>query len=363
MASDIRHRVASRFLRAVDAKGLFRDFRQERRAIEQALKADETEKARRLFEALGARLEPLARMLEGVVIQRPDESRKFKNIKQWLHRIRYPFDPKHLDDPDAGLWIWQSLDTIEEALQSLSRVSDRLVGYGSVEKSFTHGPFTIDNRYGFRPDEYADAVKVLDAAVDKLRAAGFGDLAYGRVTLEAKSSLGYAGLYSSGDDSIHLNLKVRYRINAVYTLVHEFGHRFWHQRMTAGQRDAYEDAYSHGRALTLDQRQDIWDALVKADFKPREARRWLRDPSLGDALEAYFREYVKPTGWAAGLNVTMPPVLHPKKRLVMIGEPVAVVSDYAKTNVGEDFAETFAHHVMGMRIPDTVKDRFMPAIR
>jgi hypothetical protein len=37
------------------------------------------------------------------------------------------------------------------------------------------------------------------------------------------------------------------------------------------------------------------------------------------------------------------------------------VSQYARTNVKEDYAETFAHYVLGMKIPPEALERFQAA--
>jgi hypothetical protein len=362
---DLIARVAQRYAATVDAKAILRTFRTQRAAIEKALAEENVTESKRLFIALGDSLQPLANALEGVVIQRSDEQKKLKNVKQWLHRIRYPFKPEYLNEPDAEAlsWIWGSLDTIQEALQSISRVADRIQGYQTIEKEFRHGPFKIVNKYGFRSEEYAEPLELLDAATTKLESAGFHNLAYGIVYLEKAN--GYAGIYHSSDDTIGLNVEARNRFSSLYTVIHEFGHRYWHKNLTSTQREAYEDVYAHGRALTVKQRQDMWQALKATGFQPAKAARHL-DPSLIDRFMRYWKE--RSSGWTSRDIAQHPEYiersfLSPNAKYVYQDDvPIVTVSEYAKSNVKEDFAETFAHHVLKMKIPDAVIERFGPTV-
>lgn len=358
-------RVVRRYAAAtVDVNAILKTFQQQRTAIEKALEADNVQESRRLFIALGESLQPLARALEGVVIQRSDEQRKLKNVKQWLHRIRYPFKAEYLSEPDAEViaWIWGALDTIDEALKSIGRVSDRIQGYQTIEKEFQHGPFKIVNKYGFRPEEYDEPLKLLDAATAKLESAGFGNLAYGTVFLEKANR--YAGIYHKSDDTIGLNVEARNRFNSLYTVIHEFGHRYWYERLSSAQRETYEDIYAHGRVLTVEQRQDMWEALKRSDFQPAKASRLL-DPSLVERFLLYWKERAK--GWTSKDLVKHPEYIEagflaPRVKYVYVDLPIVTVSDYAKSSYTEDFAENFAHHVLKMGIPKPVMERFGPTV-
>jgi len=359
--------VTQRYAVILDVKTALRSFRVQRARIETAVKEGNAEESRRLFGALGESLQPLANALEGVAIQRSDEQRKLKNVKQWLHRIKYPFKSEYLEESDdeALSWIWGSLDNIEEALQSISRVADRIQGYQAIEKEFQHGPFKIVNKYGFRSEEYAEPLQLLDSAISKLESAGFKSLAYGLIYLERAS--GYAGIYHANDDTIGLNVEAKNRFSSLYTVIHEFGHRYWHKTLSSAQRDTYEDIYAHGRALTVEQRQDMWQALKEANFQPAKAARLLRDQSLVERFMVYWKEQVKSTGWASKDLVKHPEYvernfLSPNTKYIYLDLPIITVSNYAKTNVKEDFAENFAHFVLKMKIPEAVMERFGPTL-
>ena len=379
--ASVTERVAyrARDLRAaLGVKPLLQETKRRRALIDQALQTGDVGTAKKLFMSLGEKLKPLASVLDGVTITRGDEARKLKNIKLWLRQISYPFDPKDLNGPHADVYISQGIGTVEDALKSLSRVESRLESYLNVEAEFKHGPFTVINRHGFRSDEYGDALAVLDEAAQKIQAKGFGSVVYGKVYLvsagQGKMRKGWAGMYREGTDEFLLNVEARHRHDSIFTIVHELGHRHWHKALSGAQRVLYEALYSQG-ALTLEARQDMWQALVKGQFSPRKSLPFLQDKSRADDLIAYFKDQYSATGlsqrdlgkaYERGEAWVEQNFVRPRSPYVFIGDPsskkTVTVSDYAKTNVKEDYAETFAFYVLGMPIPPEVMERFRPAI-
>jgi hypothetical protein len=346
-----------------------RDFTEARPAIERAIEEGDIPTARRLFVRLGEMLEPLATMFEGVRFERQDEQRKMKNVLSWLRRLQYPFESRYVnqEDGETRAWINLSLDSIAETLASLRRVQNRLQEYTEVEKEFRHGPFQIVNKYGYRSSEYAESLAVLDTAADRLKSKGFGKALYGKVELVgAKSGKGFAGKYVESADLLKLNVESRKRFDDLHTLVHELGHRWWNKMLSAAQRDAYEDAYS-GKGIDLKGRQDMFQALVKAQFSPRRAVGFLSDPSLEAPFLAWVsyvfgnqRQKDLVAAHERGEGWVEKNFVRPKQRYVSPDNNASVetVSAYAKTNVSEDFAETFAFFVLGKPMPDQVQIRW-----
>jgi hypothetical protein len=358
-AASVAHRYASRKL-VTDA---IQAFKQARPRIEALLRADVPTAKERYLE-LGKALHPLASALDDVKITRPDEQRKMKNVVTWLKVLRYPFESRFLegDDDEQSIWIHQSLGQIGNVLTSLARVGDRIEGYVKLEKEFDHGPWRIVNKYGFSAAEYSEPLSVLDEASERVRAKGFANLLYGKVFLESVVSRpGVAGEYFKVSDSVALSVDARGRNSDVFTMVHELGHRRWNQHVPVPVRERYEDLYSAG-GLTVEQRQDIFQALVRGEFKPGAAKRFLHDKSLPVA------EYLKEIGvspkhyWRAyseGQPYVEKQIVRPNHRYVRLkSRKVETVSDYAGTNVQEDFAETFATYVFNMSIPPSVMKRF-----
>lgn len=356
----VERRVASRQL-VKEAQGVFN---RARPRIDALLAAGEPEAAKERFLELGRELAPLATALDDVKLSRPDEQRKLKNVMQWLRVLRYPFEERFLegDARELDVWIDQSLGQIGNVLKSLARVADRIEGYVKLEKEFDHGPWRIVNKFGFSVTEYSEPLSVLDMASERVRAKGFGNLLYGKVFLESVvSHPGVAGEYFKANDTVALSVDARGRHSDVFTMVHELGHRRWNQHVSASVQERYEDLYAAG-GLTLEQRQDIFQALVKGEFRPGAARRFLHDKTLPVA------EYLKEIGvspkhyWQAyseGQPYVEKQIVRPSQRYVRLKSwRVETVSDYAGTNVQEDFAETFATYVFNQPIPPSVMERF-----
>lgn len=361
LASDpVIGRVASRQL----VKDAQRAFTLSRPRIVALLEAKDIPAAKARFLELGQQLEPLASALDGVKFSRPDEQRKLTNVIGWLRHLRRAFDSRslELDETIQDIYIHNQLDALADTLKSLSRVAERIEGYAKLEKSFSHGPWQIVNKYGFSVPEYAKPLEVLDKASALISARGFGNALYGQVFLDSVVSRpGVAGEYFKADDTISLTVDAKRRHADVFTMVHEIGHRRWHKHLSAPQRDQYEDLYSAG-GLTVGQRQDLFQALVKGEFRPVAAKRFLRERDLpiaeyfkeiGASPKDYWRAYSEGGAWVERQ------IVRPNHRYVRLKSfKVETVSSYADTNVSEDFAETFATYVFGMPMPASVMRRF-----
>lgn len=365
MSRSVAERVAARYASKQLVQDAQQAFKRARPRIETLLAGKDIPAAKERFLELGRELQPLATALDNVKVSRPDEQRKLTNVTGWLRRLKRPFESRSLefDEEIADPYIHGQLETLADTLKSLARVADRIEGYAKIEKAFKHGPWHIVNSYGFSAAEYAKPLEVLDKASALLRAKGFGNLLYGNVQLDTVVNRpGVAGQYYKNTDDVALSVDARNLESDVFTMVHELGHRRWHHHLSAAQRDQYEDLYSAG-GLTVEQRQDIFQALTKSEFKPGAAKRFLRDKTLPVA------EYMKEIGiqtpkvyWGAfneGQAWVEKHFVRPSHRYVRLpGQKVETVSNYARTNVKEDFAETFAAYVFNEPLPASVMKRF-----
>jgi len=341
-----------------------------------AAEAEDIPKARKAWERLSDALRPLGYALDNVKIERREEQRKLKNLRGYFTRIKKRTAPGYHAEwekelPLSGMVFEMDMEAIEEAVNFILKRWGLIASYAQTEESFKHGPFTVWNRYGFRKDEYNDAIKVLDDAAAAIRKAGFGDLLYGNVMLVARRSKqwSYAGRYNKDSDTIELNVESGYRFNAVYTVIHEFGHRHWH-KLTAAQRDRYEDLYAAtagGFGVPLEDREKMWDAWEKSGYDLRRATQML-DKRLSDLLRARIKEMR--SGSAAfkpepkiGITkeVVRRQVVVPNKRYIYIGGAPSSVTDYGAGSVTEDYPEVFAHFVTGKPMDDAARQRFASA--
>jgi hypothetical protein len=374
-------RVLVRYLTAearVSPKAALDIFRRYAPKIEANRDGDPT-MAAQLYLEMAGQIHPLSEALEGVVIQRKDEQRKLDHLRVLLRRLGRATEPNTLKSWDSedelASWIKIRLEGLEEILRSLVRIGVRLSEYTeSIQRTYSYGPYTVVNHHGFRAEEVEQALKNLDDATTLVQASGFRSAIYGEITLESPKGVSYAGKYEATPDTIQLNVAARNRFDAVYTLVHEIGHRVWFKLLTDAQRDAYEDQYfgTANRAISVPERETMWHAFQRAEFNPRRVKALL-PTELRDVWGAYWKERSKVTRWPKpaelanpGPNVMTLETVHrnfvmPKTRYVVLDESVRSVTDYGKTNVREDFAEVFAHYCSGKPLTDDAELRFSAA--
>ena len=328
---------------------------------------------RRAYLEMAKRIRPLGSLLQDVTIQRSDEARKLKSVQQWLRVVLLRTDPEKIEeipDDELDVALPMRLESLIDTLKSLARVESRLTDYTSVEKVIPHGAYKILNQHGFRPDEYQGVIQLLDAASEVIARAGFGQAVYGEVSLESKPGQRWAGLYSHRSDDISLNMGVNHRDgSAVYSLVHELGHRVWFKFLSETQREHYEDQYFGTAPLrfSLQDREQFWHAWEESGWDARAARKRLPVP-LQEPFAAYLADYkkhgVSPN--TKGLQIS-PEMLRRQfvrsdaRYIVLDHKDLSSVTDYGQTSVLEDFAEVFAHHCLGYRLTLDARDRFHQA--
>lgn len=372
-------RVAARWVAASEpllkGSAYLRMFTSARDEVTRLLREGDVDGAVDAFDGLAAGLRPVWEAASKVVVQRADEQRRLRSFMDKVAPLRYMTAPGYIrrqvaSGMDAWAMLTVSLDTLEETVGYLSRNVDRLVGYGEIEREFAHGPFRIRNPYGFRPDEYQAPLAVLDAAADAIRTAGFGSVLYGDVILTGAKGAGFAGRYHMANDTVELNVDSRFRHDATYTMVHEFGHRHWFRVLSDSAREAYTDAY-HGTAdgLTVADREAILDALVRADFSAARAARLLPD-RLAAVVVQYVRERAGAetqralrNQWGLRPDEVRVRLVLPRTRVYYLdGVRPQSVTDYGRTNEREDYAEVFAHVVLGKTVAGRAYDRFVAAV-
>jgi len=346
-------------------------------AIEKAIRSDSVEEAIAAYERLAKELRPLGGLLEGVRVQRRDEQRKLKTVTKKVKLIQRYTTPGHMQEffQGAGIepntyGVQLSMEDLVDTAKGILRYYDRIEGYRSLEQSFQHGPFTMLNIYGYRPDEYEGALVVLDKAAEAVRAAGFSSVLYGEVRIVGgDSNRGFAGKFRGETDTVLLNADASNRFSSVYTLVHELGHRHWFKVLNRSQREAYDEAYAGtSTVLTVAQRETMWEAWKKSGYNARKMKRLL-PPALFDLWRVYYKEL-------KGSVATVPdPRLDISEDLVkkLVVKPgirfwtleefglPSSVTDYGRTSVIEDYAEVFAHFVLGKTLTEDAKSRFMQA--
>lgn len=372
-------RIAARYLAAtalLPGREYLRVFNTARMDIERKIQAEDYVGAMDAFEAMAAQFRPVYEIATTIRVQRDDEKRRLQAFQDKIAPLRVLTRPGYIREGiESNTDVWARLsvtvDRLEEIAKYLSRNISRLEGYDAIARDFRHGPFRIVNAYGFRPEEYAAPLEILDSAAAAIRKAGFDSVLYGDVQLVGGKGAGFSGRYYFSNDIVQLNLDAKFRYDTVYTLIHEFGHRHWHIALSEADREAYIAAYN-GTAphLTVGDRQAILDALVQTEFSAARAERLL-PPRLGEVLTQYLRERLGATtqralqgDWARRPEELRLRIVVPRTSAYFVGDTRPhSVTDYGRTNPLEDYAEVFAHVVLGKVVDGRAYDRFQAALK
>lgn len=261
-------------------------------------------------------------------------------------------DPKNVK-LDYGLW--RSVSGWGKDLRTLELATV----VGDVGREIKHGPFVVVPVPGVTQAQQNIALEALDAATDKIRAK-FPQVLYGKVFLATHLSRKTVAHYVVTSDTIHLDVGAQKRFDDIHTICHEFGHRyedkfldkklkakFW-ELSTQPVREVFEfDAklrdqvadevvfFAKERALgrTLPKMSSELEAWLRSPDGPSDIRRAIADFLTGKIDEKKLHALAKGTKDAKVMGK-------------VLREPLAV-TDYGGTKPSENWAEAFAHYVMG----------------
>lgn len=224
--------------------------------------------------------------------------------------------------------------------------------------------FSILPMPGVKVSESEGALEAFKAAVGKIRTK-FPSVLYGKVFFSTHLKARVAAWYSPQDDTIHLNVRAKKRFDDVYTIIHEMGHRydfkflgeenrrkFWGLSMrkeyekiffdekkreqVADEAVALAKAKAQGRPVSAPSPELVaWLKSPHGPSNPRELTTKFMNLAIG---EKELHDGIKGTKNA---EVTTEVVLH---------GPLSV-TPYGATKPRENFAEAFAHYVLGMNQP------------
>lgn len=119
----------------------------------------------------------------------------------------------------------QNVEAVRSFIPRLKAVDKMATHFEEREQ---HGPFSVVALPGVTRNEYSDALNALDAAVDALKPV-FPQVLYGDVFLKTAirhDGRGAAAAYDFNSDRMYLNVNAKHRVNDVFSIIHEFGHRY-----------------------------------------------------------------------------------------------------------------------------------------
>lgn len=226
------------------------------------------------------------------------------------------------------------------------------------------GPFVVVPIPGVTKAQTDEALAALDEAVSKLRPK-CSKVLYGKVFLSKHLAKGKAAWYEASSDTFSLNVLAKKRFDDIFTIIHELGHRHEHKFLSNPAKIKYwnlstmpEYEVIYYDAKLREQMADEFMSLVKlkALGKPMpdmsEALMWwIKSPHpsgdvrrlggkfvMGEIDEKELRAAVK--GKADGSVRTDKVIRGPLH-----------VTPYGATKPGENYADGFAHFVLGMDMP------------
>lgn len=225
------------------------------------------------------------------------------------------------------------------------------------------GPFVVVNTGGFPSKVMDEVTEVVRKAGAHVQHAGLGDVLYGdvNITNTIKSNHNTLAFYLIAKDEMFVRANVKATVDTVRTVIHELGHR-------------YEAKFLRGGARTAEQ--------LYRSIDSQETRRKLDGPELekpkpGETLEEKGVTYsVITTDWSmrGGYKVILKPEdpgvkpgitmsislegWHAKKhsgralRDPDAPDHLGFVTNYAKKDAAENFAEMFSFYCLGKMNPD-----------
>lgn len=242
-----------------------------------------------------------------------------------------------------------------------------------VESEIKHGQFTIIPIPGITKKQVTDALAALDEATGKIQQK-FPKVLYGKVFLSKHLQKNVAAWYDAGTDTLALNVEAKKRFNDVYTICHELGHR--HDFKLASKeckrkcwdlstRKVYETVEFDEKLRVQMADEGVEMVKLKALGKPippmsQHFLMWLKSPhphhkgDVRDLTTAYLKGKLDEDGLRAALKGKENAKLITGK---ILHGPLAVTS-YGATKPGENYAEAFAHFVLGMDMPPEFAEIF-----
>lgn len=290
-----------------------------------------------------------------------------RNALLSLRKEALTFQAVAAELPDLNHKLTYGLNRYSSGWEKNLRTLELATAVGDAEREIKHGDFTVIPVPGVTKAKQTTALAALDAAADKIRAK-FPQILYGKVFLATHLSRKTVAHYVVNSDTIHLDVNAKKRIDDVYTICHEFGHRY---------EDKFLDKKLKARFWELSTQPVFemfeFDALLRdrvaneVVFLAKEKAQDHKIPRMSDELEAWLRSPDGPrdirraiADFLSGklnekqLHATAKGTKDVRVKGKVLRLPLAVTS-YGGTKPSENWAEAFAHYVLGMPLAPEIQ--------
>lgn len=262
-------------------------------------------------------------------------------------------------DAEDSRWKRAYLD-LSDILNGL-HVLDTITTQSDKRAPVQVGGFNVIEAPGVSRSQAKGALESLQQAAALLRGK-FPQVVYGDVYLATTLQKGIAAWYIPSEDKFYLNVKAKKSFGDVHTILHELGHRYENKFLKDPAKKLFWDLSMRTVYKTLNFDKDLRDKVaVEVLNAVREARQGSAMPKLSDDAMAWLeivpdvksltrgymtgslseKDFVQRLSGTKDVQVETREVLH---------GPLAV-TPYGGTKPAENFAEGFAHYVMGMDLP------------
>ena len=229
-----------------------------------------------------------------------------------------------------------------------------------------HGAFTVVPVPGLTRKQIDGALAALDEAASKIRPK-FPQVLYGKIFLSKHLKRRVAAWYESASDGLALNVAAKKRFNDVYTIIHELGHRHEAKFLKRDAKQRYWELSTQKVYETIEFDEALRERMAQEVVSAaKEVAIGQRPPKMSDELVMWLKSpYPHERGDIPKLTSTYLKGKLDEKELALavkgkrneslitgkvLHGPLSV-TPYGATNPRENYAEGFAHYVLGLDLP------------
>lgn len=297
--------------------------------------------------------------IAGLSVQKVNAINRLGRAAQFLSNVHWDTVKEH---PALLASTVRDVKEWRKAIRTLELAST----LGDEALEIKRGPFTVVPIPGLSKTDMEGALEALDAATLKLQAK-CPKVLYGKVFFSKHIQKGTSARYFDDKDALALNVLAKKRFDDIFTIIHELGHRHQYKFLSKeGQtkywdlstRKVYEKIHfdaklreqvadeavqlaklkAMGKALPAPSESLIWWLKSPHPHQKGDVRKLTSQYLEGKLDEKELHDAVKGN---QDESVMTDKILHGPLH----------VTPYGATKPGENYADGFAHFVLGMDMP------------